>query len=215
MDTPDAAPDTWIGTKRKHVASQAELFILDAITNQLTDGFESNDHPLDFSDLFRSLQNMSSYWTKKHVSQWIYNRGLHTLSSWNPKILRLCPETPPRLTSPPPLAWSTGQALEPDIALTISDRAVDPEHSMIKETEQLRVLDSSNFIHERIEETDRCRAARKITRCVIESMRPPYIYEGLLREDRELFKLVSEFVYGRLTAGFDTLVDELKAQHDE
>jgi hypothetical protein len=57
--------------------------------------------------------------------------------------------------------------LHVSLALTISDRTVDRDHSMMKETEQLRIRDSSSFIHEQIEETDRCRAAEKNTRCVI------------------------------------------------
>jgi hypothetical protein len=87
--------------------------------------------------------------------------------------------------------------------------------SQIKEMTQLSDLDSWQFIHDRIEETSRLTAVEDITHSVLESMRPPYVCEGIGRENHDLFNFVSEFVYERVAGEFASLVDELKSEHGD
>jgi hypothetical protein len=198
-------PHVWLG-KPKYVAGPAELSIWDTITVQLTKDVEIF---IDYGTLFRSLQDISRFWTREHVSDWIYNRQLHKRSKWNSKILRLCPEKPPRLAAPPPPIWdrlcSTDQVSQPEIPIKRSDSTVDRTIEMRR-----------NFLRHDAEEAQEARregAVEEITEWVLESMRPPYVCKDLPREDRDLFEFISRFIHERLMGQFELVVDELKSEH--
>jgi hypothetical protein len=217
----DAAQKPWDGSIRmgrpNHIAGEAELCIWEAITAKLNNGPQWDDDSFDFGLLFRSLQSLSCEWTRKHVSDWIYNHQLHTKPFWDAKILRLCPEKPPRLAAPPPpmhqYLSSSGQVNQPDIPVARSDSTGYGPDWM--SGDRLAPIRAAYYLRDDTEETEAKRAlvvVEEITGYVIESMKPPYVCGDLQRGDRDLFEFISKFVYERLKEGFESLVDELKSQ---